>query len=45
MAPATSPSSRPQGGERRLLTGGLDRNVTNPVWAADGKSLLITRRG
>lgn len=30
------------GGERRLVTGGLDRNVTNPVWAPDGKSLLIT---
>ena len=30
------------GGERRQLSAGLDRNVSNPVWAADSKSLLVT---
>lgn len=30
-----------EGGERRLLTGALDRNVTTPVWSADGKSILF----
>ena len=27
------------GGEARILTPSLDRNVTNPIWSADGKSL------
>ena len=27
------------GGETRILTPSLDRNVTNPIWSADGKSL------
>ena len=27
------------GGEPRILTDALDRNVTNPVWSDDGKSL------
>ena len=27
------------GGERRLLTAALDRNVGQPVWSSDGKSL------
>jgi dipeptidyl aminopeptidase/acylaminoacyl peptidase len=30
------------GGERRLLTGALDRNVSTPVWSADGRSILFT---
>ncbi|WP_310496626.1 prolyl oligopeptidase family serine peptidase, partial [Sandarakinorhabdus sp.] len=29
------------GGERRLLTASLDRNVTGPVWSADGKSISV----
>ena len=27
------------GGEARILTPSLDRNVTNPIWSSDGKSL------
>ena len=27
------------GGQRRLLTAGLDRNVSQPIWSPDGKSL------
>jgi dipeptidyl aminopeptidase/acylaminoacyl peptidase len=29
------------GGEPRVLTASLDRNVGNPVWSADGKSLRV----
>ncbi len=29
------------GGTRRLLTGNLDRNVHNPVWSADGKTISV----
>ena len=29
------------GGTPRLLTGGLDRTVGNPVWAADGRSVYV----
>lgn len=30
------------GGDSRVLTGGLDRSVDNPVWAADGRSLYVS---
>jgi dipeptidyl aminopeptidase/acylaminoacyl peptidase len=30
------------GGERRLLTGNLDRNVFGPIWSADGRSITFT---
>jgi len=33
---ATVPAS---GGEPRILTAGLDRNILHPFWSADGKSL------
>ena len=29
------------GGNRRLLTGGLDRSVESPVWAADSRSIYV----
>ncbi|MEH3106699.1 MAG: S9 family peptidase [Sphingomonas fennica] len=29
------------GGAPRLLTGSLDRSVSNPVWAADGRSVAV----
>jgi dipeptidyl aminopeptidase/acylaminoacyl peptidase len=29
------------GGPARVLTAGLDRNVTSPVWSADGKAIRI----
>lgn len=29
------------GGEERVLTAALDRAVSNPVWAADGASILV----
>ena len=29
------------GGNRRVLTGGLDRSVESPVWAADGRSIYV----
>ncbi len=29
------------GGESRVLTAALDRNVGNPIWSADGKSLRV----
>jgi dipeptidyl aminopeptidase/acylaminoacyl peptidase len=32
VAPAT-------GGPPRILTAGLDRNVSNPIWSADGKTI------
>jgi dipeptidyl aminopeptidase/acylaminoacyl peptidase len=30
------------GGERRLLTAALDRNVTTPVWTPDGKAVIVS---
>ncbi|WP_051531347.1 alpha/beta hydrolase family protein [Sphingomonas sp. URHD0057] len=29
------------GSNRRVLTANFDRNVTNPVWAADGRSIYV----
>ena len=29
------------GGEARVLTAGLDRNLTHPRWSADGRSILV----
>ncbi|MFL5297576.1 MAG: S9 family peptidase [Phenylobacterium sp.] len=29
------------GGAPRILTGGLDRNVSNPKWSADGRSIRV----
>src|SRR5262249_11894662 len=31
----------PEGGEPRVLTKGVDRNVRNPVWAADSQSIQV----
>lgn len=30
------------GGNVRVLTGGLDRSVADPVWSADGRALYVT---
>lgn len=31
-----------EGGERRVLTTALDRNVSRPVWDRDGKGIIVT---
>ena len=31
-----------EGGERRILTEALDRNVSNPVWDRDGRGVIVS---